>query len=190
VSSHDHPIFNKIDTYYTYIDYQFYKRCNIFFQEFVHSEDTDLFIEDFKSRSYMKKYSTDEVIVSVMDRKADIEDKMNLVKFILRGTNFQKTVKRAYQIIPEFLALLAGLLVNLLLRLGDIMTLWNDFKAKQSVRYKILKYKDAIKDHNYDTLKYLQEHSSNKEIIFDKNFQDFSKIEKKNISIHSISKKN
>ncbi len=156
VSDIKQPVFYKIDTVYTYLDLDYFKRINIDFQELIFQEDLNLFLEDYKNYTYMPKLSIEDTMVTIKDRyQSTIEDRFKLVKFFLRAVNFRKTIKRGFQKIPEFLAILGGLLVNLLAGLGIVIALYNEFKAKQVVMNKICKYGDALKENNIESLKYL-----------------------------------
>jgi len=175
------PIFYSIESIYTYIDLPYFKRNNINYQQFVYDVDKNVFTPNFKNTTYMKLALKEEISVSIAERDSStLDDKFNLAKFFLRAQNLQKIVKRSYQKIPEVLASMSGLLLNLLIGIGIVMTILNTFKAKQNVMNGILKYKDNIKDKNKETLSYLNdsfndpkikkiiEETYNKERIFKK----------------------
>ena len=166
VSDNDNPIFYSIESIYTYIDLPFFKRNNINYQSFVYNLDKNIFTPNFMNTTYMKLNLREEVSVSMTERNTSkLDDKLNLSKFFIKSINMQKIVKRSYQKIPEVLANISGLLLNLLIVLGIAMTFINIFKAKQHVMNGILKYKDNIKDENKGTLTYLSNSFKDPKII-------------------------
>lgn len=174
VSNFTKSVFYKLDALYTYVDLQSFKRNNINFQQFMYYIDKNLFYNDYKSSTFMKMYSSQEIPAPIQDRSlSNLDDRLNLNKFILRAVNNQKVVKLSFVKIPEFLASLSGLLVNMLVILAILMRALNTFEAKQSIMNKIMKYKDIIKSNNKNSLDYL----SNK-------FKDHNFTERQN-SIHS-----
>jgi len=174
VSNFTKSVFYKLDAIYTYIDLLSFKRNNVNFQEFLNSIDKNLFYNDYKSSTFMKMFSSQEISAPIQDRSiSTIEDRLNLNKFILRAVNNQKVVMLSFVKIPEFLASLSGLLVNLLVILAILIRALNTFEAKQSIMNKIMKYKDLIKSNNVHSLDYLS-----------KKFKDHNFIERQN-SIHS-----
>jgi len=166
VSDNDNPIFYSIESIYTYLDLPFFKRNNINYQSFVYNLDKNIFTPNFMNTTYMKLNLREEVSVSMNERNTSkLDDKLNLSKFFIKSINMQKIVKRSYQKIPEVLANISGLLVNLLIVLGIAMTFINIFKAKQHVMNGILKYKENIKDENKGTLTYLSNSFKDPKII-------------------------
>jgi hypothetical protein len=166
VSSEDSPVFTNLNSIYTYLDLQFFKRQNVNFQKFIYSEDKNLLIANYKNKTYMNLLSSQEITVSMPSRNiTKLSDKQNLAKFFLRAANSIKQVQKSYQKLPEFLAGLSGLLVNLLVVIGIFMHLINQFKATQKVMNKILKYKDNIKEKNQDQLSYLIQKFKENDIV-------------------------
>ena len=179
VSSSAKPIFYQIESIYTYLDINFIKRNNLNFQSFVYDLDENIITPNFKNTTYMKLYSKDDISVSISERDTStIGDNLQLAKFFLKAINLQKIVKRSYQKIPEVLASISGLLVNLLIGIGIVMTLLNAFKAKQEVMHGILKYKENIKDKNKETLSYLNDSFNDPKI---KKILDEAKISRQTI---------
>ena len=127
-------VFFQINTIYTYIDLSLFKRVNIDFQEFVYDLDKNLLTNNYKNQTYMKLVKTEEKAVSLLNRdESTISDKLGLVKFFIRSCNQQTIVRRSYQKVPDLLAGISGLLVNMLICIGFVLTLINQFKAKQSI---------------------------------------------------------
>jgi len=156
VSNFTKPVFYKIDALYSYVDLQSFKRNNINFQQFINFVDRNLFYNDYKSSTFMKLFSSQEIPAPIPDRPSStLDDRLNLNKFILRAVNNQKIVKLSFVKIPEFLASLSGLLVNMLVILAILMKALNTFEAKQKIMSKIMKYKDLIKSNNKNSLVYL-----------------------------------
>ena len=157
VSNYTKSVFYKIDAIYSYLDLQSYKRTNVNFQQFNYSEDQNLFYNDYKKETFMKLFSSQEIPASIQNRETSGlgEDRKYLNKFILRAVNNVKNVKLSFVKIPEFLATLSGLLVNLLLILSFLMINLNKFEAKQKIMSKMMKYKDLIKDDTKNSLDYL-----------------------------------
>jgi hypothetical protein len=194
VSNFETPVFYKIDALYTYLDLAYFKRINVNFQEFSFSEDENLFYNNYKNSKYMKLFTSQEIIAPIQDRaNSPLDDKQNLAKFILRAVNNQKEVKLSFVKIPELLASLAGLLVNLLVVMKIVMEFLNLLEAKQNVMNKIMKYKDVIKQNNKNTLDYLattfQEHRSRRSSLDsneNKKLKNEEKLELKNTSINNL----
>ncbi len=164
VTNFTEPVFDKIDAIYTYLDLNYYKRNNIYFQQFNFSSDKNLFYNSYEMDSYMKLFSNQEINSPIFNRETyKKEEKSYLNKFLLRAVNNQKTVKLAFVKIPEFLASLSGLLINILIILRIIFTALNFFEAKQSIMSKIMKYKDIIKKTDKNSLNYLEKkfHNNN-----------------------------
>ncbi len=156
VSDFTKSVFYKVDAIYTYLDLKSYKRNNIYFQQFEYFIDNNLFYNDYKSTIFMKMFSSQEISAPIEDRSlSKLDERFYLNKFILRAVNNQKVVKLSFIKIPEFLASLSGLLVNLLVILTVLIKALNTFQAKQSIMSKIMKYKDIIKDNNKNSLDYL-----------------------------------
>jgi hypothetical protein len=164
-SSRETPLYRKVDALYTYLDLNYFKRKNVNFQKFTYSEDRNYFYIYYHNSSHMKLFSNDEVSVSIPERnKSMVDDKGNLAKFFIRAVNNDKTILKSYQKIPEFLASISGLLVNMLVFMAILLTFYNQFQAKQYVMTKIMKYKDILKEKNSDSLKYLADKFNEKEI--------------------------
>jgi len=175
VSNFTKSVQYKVDAIYDYVDLGNFKRNNINFQEFQYFIDKNLFYNDYKNSTFMKLYSSQAIPAPIQDRSSTkLDDRLNLNKFILRAVNNQKVVKLSFVKIPEFLASLSGLLVNLLVILAILMTTLNTFEAKQSIMGKIMKYKDIIKNNNQKSLDYLS-----------KKFKDHNYTERSN-SIQSV----
>lgn len=155
-SDKNKPLFYKLDSIYTYLDLYYFKRHNIFFQQFNYSEDNNLFYINYKTFSSMKVHSIQNVDLPIDNRiNSSLEQKNFLSKFIIRSINNQKLIKVSYIKIPEFLASLSGLLINSLLILKYFMFLFNNLEAKQNIISKIMKYKDIIKANNKKTSEYV-----------------------------------
>lgn len=156
VDSKDKPLFHKFDSTYTYLDLNYFKRNNVFFQQFNYTEDNNLFYNNYKSYSSMKMFSIQNIDLPIEDRiNSKLEQKNYLAKFILRSINNEKLIKVSYVKIPEFLATLSGLLLNTLIILKYFLFLFNNLEAKQKIINKIMKYKDMIKLNNKKTLNYI-----------------------------------
>jgi len=156
VSNFTKSVNYKVDAIYDYVDLGNFKRNNINFQEFKYFIDNKMFYNDYKNSTFMKLYSNQVILAPIQDRySTKLDDSLNLNKFILRAVNNQKVVKLSFIKIPEFLASLSGLLVNLLVILAILMKTLNTFKAKQSIMSKIMKFKDIIKQNNQKSLDYL-----------------------------------
>jgi hypothetical protein len=156
VSNVTQSVFYKVDAIYSYLDLNYYKRYNMDFQKFNFSEDKNLFYNDYKEQTYMKIFEKLEILSPISNReKSKLADNTKLNKFIIRAINDSKIVKLSYVKIPDFLAGLSGLLVNMLLVLTILITTLNRFEAKQSIMNKIMKYKDTVKENNQSTLDYL-----------------------------------
>lgn len=178
VSKNTESVFYKLDALYSYVDLTTFKRNNLNFQEFYYEIDKNLLYNNYQSNTFMKMFSYQEIPAPIQDRSmSKLDDRLNLNKFFLRAVNIQKNVKLSYVKIPELLASLSGLLVNLLVILAILMKTLNTFEAKQSIMSKIMKYKDIIKSNSKNSLDYL----SNK-------FKDHNFVERQN-SIHSIKSK-
>jgi hypothetical protein len=168
VSNLTESVFYKVDAIYSYLDLNYYKRYNMDFQKFNYSEDKNLFYNDYKEKSYMKIFEKLEILSPIYNRgNSKLDDNTKLNKFIIRAINDSKIVKLSYVKIPDFLAGLSGLLVNMLLVLTVLITALNRFEAKQKIMNKIMKYKDAIKENNQSTLDYLNNKFKNYTHIFD-----------------------
>lgn len=169
VSNYIKPVFYKVDAIYTYLDLQNFKRNNINFQQFINTVDNNLFYNKYESKTYMKIHSSQEIPAPILNRSlSSLDERYYLNKFFLRAVNDTKEVKLSFIKIPEFLATLSGLLVNMLVILAILMKALNTFEAKQSVMSKIMKYKDVIKANHRKSLNYL----SNK-------FKDHSFLERR-----------
>ena len=170
-------VFFQMNTIYTYIDLQFFKRLNVDFQTFVYDLDKNLLTANYKNTTYMKLFNKDEIFVTLFNRETtQLSDKLNLVKLYLRSNNFQKIIRRSYQKIPDLLAGISGLLVNLLICLGVVMTVLNEFKAKQNIMNGLLHYKDIIKHKYYEVLHSMNEKFNDPKIrslISEKKDKDF-----------------
>jgi hypothetical protein len=168
VSNLNQSVFSKVDAVYSYIDLNYYKRYNMDFQKFTFSQDKNLFYNDYKDETYMKIFQKLEILSPIQNREySKLEDNTKLNKFIIRAVNESKIVKLSFIKIPDFLAGLSGLLVNMLLVLTVLMTFLNRFEAKQSIMNKIMKYKDAVKENNQNTLDYLNNKFQNIGHIYD-----------------------
>jgi hypothetical protein len=178
VSNTAKSVFYKIESVYSYLDLNFYKRYNLDFQQFKFMEDKNLFYNQFQSKSFIKLFEKEENISPIRNRgKSKLEDRRRLNKFFLRAVNNIKIVKVSNQKIPDFLAGLSGLLVNMLVVLRILMTFLNSFEAKQSIMNKIMKYKDDVKLDNKVSLDYLN-----------KKFKDESYYERRNNFLSQIEK--
>jgi len=156
VSDKNKPYFFKLDSTYSYVDLNHYKRHNIFFQQFNYTEDNNLFYNNYKPNSFMKLFSIQNIDMPISDRiNSSLSEKNYLAKYIIRSINNQKLIKLSYIKIPEFLASLSGLLLNCLIILQYFMCLFNNLEAKQNIISKIMKYKDIIKSNNKKTLEYM-----------------------------------
>lgn len=169
VTNFSDPVFYKVDAIYTYLDLNYYKRNNVYFQQFNYASDKNLFYNNYISSTYMKLFTNQEIMSPILDRENYAqEEKTYLNKFFLRAVNNEKTVKLSFIKIPEFLASLSGLLVNLLVILKIMLTALNFFEAKQTIMTKIMKYKDVINKTDKTSLDYLEKK-------FEKNLEKNSK---------------
>lgn len=156
VSNYDNPVFYKVDAIYTYLDLNYFKRNNVNFQQFRYSSDRNLFYNNYIENIFMKLYSNQEILSPLINRgNSQKEEKNYLNKFFLRAVNNEKIVKLSFVKIPELLASLTGLLVNILVVLSIILTALNYFEAKQNIISKIMKYKDVIYKNDKNSLTYL-----------------------------------
>lgn len=162
ISSPNKKVFNKLDATYMYLDLNYYRRTNIFFQQFEFSEDKNLFYRNYNTSSFMKLYTLQVIDVAIDNRlDSPLEERSYLSKFFLRSINNLKIIKVSYIKIPEFLASLSGLIVNALFILKIIIFYYNSLEAKQSIINKIMKYKDIIKSNNRKTLDYISNNFKN-----------------------------
>jgi len=162
VSDYKNPVFYEIDAIYTYLDLGYFKRNNINFQRFNYSSDKNLFYNHYKHETYMKLFSSQEIMSPITDRETSSkEEKAYLNKFFLRVVNNERTVKLSFVKIPEFLASLSGLLVNMLIIIKIFMTAWNFLQAKQTIMSKIMKYKDVLTKTDKSSLNYLEKKFKN-----------------------------
>jgi hypothetical protein len=105
----------------------------------------------------MKFFSNQEIMDPLPDRlNYPQPDNKNMYKFILKAINNVKIVRFSFVKIPDFLASLSGLLLNLLLVLTVVFNLFNYFDAKQNIISKIMKYKDFITQGHKKALDYLE----------------------------------
>lgn len=156
INDKENPLFYKLDSTYTYLDLDYFRRYNVFFQQFNYSQDNNLFYKNYENYSSMKLFTIQNVDLPIDDRfESKLEEKNFLSKFVIRSINNQKLIKVSYVKIPEFLASLSGLLLNTLLILNYVMFLFNNLEAKQKIINKIMKYKDIIKTNNKKTLDYI-----------------------------------
>jgi hypothetical protein len=91
VSSREKPIFKKIDARYSYLDLEYFKRSNVYFQKFTYAEDTNYFYISYNNQTYMKLSSSEEVSASIPDRiNTKIDDKANLLKYFIEQSTMIK----------------------------------------------------------------------------------------------------
>ncbi len=179
VTNYTNPVFYKVDAIYTYLDLNYFKRNNIYFQQFKYSSDKNLFYNNYIESTFMKLFSNQEIMSPILDReKYTKEEKPYLNKFFFRAVNNQKTVKLSFVKIPEFLASLSGLLVNLLVVLSIIINALNFFEAKQTIMSKIMKYKDLIFNNDISSLKYLEKKFKSNSNKYSINYNGKKKNEK------------
>jgi hypothetical protein len=157
VTEFNEPVFSKINSIYSYLDLSYFKRNNINFQKYVWGSDKNLFYNDYKHENYIKFFSNQEIMAPISDRlNYTRSDNKNMYKFIMKAINNVKIVRFSFVKIPDFLASLSGLLLNLLLVLTVIFNLFNYFDAKQNIISKIMKYKDFITKGHKKALDYLE----------------------------------
>ena len=150
---------------YTYLDLWHYKRNNVYFQKFSYYEDSNPLYMNYHETHHIKMHSSLEIPVNLPSRfNSDNPDKFKLVKFFIRAVNNEKNIYKSYQKLPEFLASISGLLVNLLMIMSIIMRFINEFKARQHVMSKIIKYKDLLKENNQETLTNLTNKFNDKQL--------------------------
>ena len=164
VSQINNPIFQKIDSIYSYLDLKFLKKRNVDFQLFNFEKDHNLFYKDFQQESYIKLFSNQEILTPIDNRKeSKLKDKNTLFKFYIRAVNNVKLIRISLVKIQEFLASISGLLVNLLVILNIILSMINNLEAKQSIMSKIMKYKDVIFSDHQETMDYLEKKFENED---------------------------
>lgn len=144
VSSLENPIFQKIDSLYAYLDLNFLKKMKIGFQEFQYKEDRNLFMHQFKEKSFFKKFSMQESDVTILDRvNSNLEVKEELIRINLMAHNNVKIVIKTFENLPEFLGEVSANLSNILIWSSILMNIYNQIQTKQYVMSKIMKYNDS-----------------------------------------------
>lgn len=157
VSDFKSPIFYRIDSIYSNLDLKYLKIRNVDFHLFSFEQDQNLFYKEFQKKSYIKKFSTHEILTPIDNRKySKLKDKNILFKFYIRAVNNVKIIKISLVKIPEFLASVSVVLVNSLVILNIIISMINNLEAKQSIMSKIMKYKDVILSNHQQTMDYLE----------------------------------
>ncbi len=158
VSSLENPIFQKIDSVYFYLDYNFLKKIRIGFQEFNYKEDRNLFIHHIKEKRFIKKFDLHESDISMTDRlNSNMEYRDELVNINLVAQNNIKIVTKIFLNLFEFLLGVSANLSNILIWSSIIINIYNQMQVRQYVMSKIMKYNDkksnekARKSINYFT---------------------------------------
>jgi len=182
VSSLQNPIFQKIDSLYSYLDLNFMKKIKIGFQEFQYKEDKNLFVHKFNQTSYFKKVSVQESQVTIQDRLiSKLPEKLDLISIYLNAHNNVKIVQKTFENLPEFLGAVSANLSNLLIWSSILMNIYNQMQAKQYVMSKIMKYNDnTSKEKAANSIRYFT-NTFNKNVMseFQQNFSNLLKKNKK-----------
>ncbi len=172
------PIYFELDSLYTYLDINSFKSNDVKFQEFIFSDDSNLLLDNYNSQVHMRLKDHHYHVVSVIDRQySKLPSRLSLINYKLRASNIQHTVKRSFKKVTDFLAGLMALLFNCLIGVGVFVHVVNNFKARQSIIKRVMKYNDdlgmhpetqktlkEIKDEYIDKQNTQEKSNSNKEV--------------------------
>lgn len=173
------PVTKRVEsTIYSYLDYHYYERVNIFLQNLQYSFDDYPLYKKPKVDDYIRFSSYEKSISPMLNRLTPIStfsEKYNYIKYFIRPDMKKTIINVTLMKIPEFLSAVSAISTNLLIIFGIIVSFLNRFQAKQKIVTKIMKFNDVLKINNRDEINYLNNKMKDYNCSIDKLYTNHKK---------------
>jgi len=183
------PVSKRVEsTIYSYLDYNYYERINIFLQKMEYSLDDFVFYKKPNVGEYLK-FSYYEKNTAPMPNRLDpnstFKDRFTYIKYFIRPDMKKTIINVTLMKLPEFLSGVSAISTNLLLIFTIIISFINRFQAKQKIITKIMKFNDVLRKNNKQEIDHLNTKIMLKNDSMDRSYNNFRK---NNLYLNKIDK--
>ena len=136
------PVWNFLNSYNTYIDFNFSKKVNMQYILSEFSDDTNILWINPITNGYIKLYYGQESFNYIPNRNnSNIQ---SFVTYFFRSNPNSLSLTRTFTKLPDYLAALNGILGNIIILFTFVAVLSNKFSMNKSIINQIINFKEHL----------------------------------------------